>query len=197
MQLVEYNNPLEIKKTCNNWDVFDKYIYQTLSYLNSEHFVEFLSNTFGISPLFADPGLNGGGLHVHKRGGKLNTHLDYSVHPKLDLQRKLNLLVYLNSNWHPDWGGSLGLWEQAPDKKKPGRLAKQISPLFNRAVLFDTTQNSWHGLPEPINCPENETRRSLALYYLVPKPEDVDPRGKALFAPYGAQEGDAEIEKLI
>ena len=115
------------------------------------------------TPLFADSGLNGGGWHIHKQGGKLNTHLDYSLHPKLKLERKLNLIVYLNPDWNAEWGGALGFWGNE-SSSKPGELVKEIPPKFNRAVIFDTTVNSWHGLPDPLRCPEGQSRKSLAVY---------------------------------
>ena len=126
----------------------------------------------------------------------MNTHLDYSIHPKLDLQRKLNLLVYLNSNWKSTWGGFLGLWGNETSKK-PGKLIKSIEPKFNRAVIFDTTQNSWHGLPKPITCPNNQYRKSIAIYYLCKKNKNVSKRGKALFSPTNEQTNDKKIIDLI
>ena len=193
----QYKNPIEVKKVCNLWNVFPKDTYMALNWLNSVEFLSLLSEHLAIPGLSSDPGLNGGGWHAHKRGGKLNTHLDYSIHPKLGMQRKINLIVYLNSAWEDSWGGHLALWHQRSDAKAPGALAKEVAPRFNRAVLFDTTQDSWHGLPAPLACPENQSRRSLAVYYLVPAPEGVDRRGKALFAPTEEQEGDAEILELI
>ena len=192
-----YNNPLEVKKLNNIWNHFPKTTYKVLNYLNSLEFISILEKKiFNNKKLYSDLGLNGGGWHIHKSGGKLNTHLDYSVHPKLELQRKLNIIIYLNSNWQKVWGGSLGMWS-SKSSKKPGKLIKSIEPKFNRAVLFDTTQNSWHGLPEPIKCPNNEFRKSLAVYYLCDAPKETSKRGKALFAPTEKQKNDKEILELI
>jgi len=192
-----YDNAIEIKKVCNNWNVFPPLTYSVVSALNSDEFLELLAQTILPSQrLYSDPGLNGGGWHSHRRGGKLDTHLDYSLHPKLGLQRKVNLIVYLNPDWEESWGGSLGFWDsQSVDA--PGGLVKSLWCKFNRAVLFDTTQNSWHGLPEPLTCPEDKYRQSLATYYLTDPPPDVNSRGKALFAPTKSQEGDSEVLELI
>ena len=192
-----YGNELEEKKLCNNWNVFPPLTYRVFSYLNSSEFVNRLSEVlFGDIILEPDYGLNGGGWHIHSRGGKLNTHLDYSLHPKLALQRKLNLIVYLNSHWAPEWGGSLGLWGNESDSS-PGNLIKEIEPKFNRAVVFDTTLNSWHGLPEPLCCPSDQFRKSIAVYYLVRASAGVDKRGKALFAPTENQKNNQDILDLI
>ncbi|WP_370179028.1 2OG-Fe(II) oxygenase [Alteriqipengyuania sp.] len=193
----QYSNAIKVKKVCNLWNLFPKHTYQAFSWLHSTEFMALLSQQLSIPGLTPDPGLHGGGWHIHSRDGRLNTHLDYSTHPKLGMQRKLNLIVYLNSKWQDSWGGHLGLWQQKPDRKAPGKLVKEIVPRFNRAVLFDTTQDSWHGLLPPLVCPEDETRRSLAVYYLVPAPEGTDPRGKALFAPTDEQQGDEEVLQLI
>ena len=36
---------------------------------------------------------------MHKAGGNLAIHLDYSIHPKMNLQRKLNLILYLEEDY--------------------------------------------------------------------------------------------------
>jgi hypothetical protein len=193
----EYNNPIEVKKVQNDWNRFPPMTYKVFQTLNSPEFVEFLEETLEMKPLFSDSGLNGGGWHIHRPGGKLNVHLDYSIHPKLQLERKLNILIYMNPNWKAEWGGQLGLWEQHETKKAPGPLVKEIAPIFNRAALFDTTCNSWHGLPEPVKSPEGQCRKSLAAYYLTIPSEQAEQRGKALFAPWKDQEGDQEVLDLI
>ena len=74
---------------------------------------------------------------------------------------------------------------------------KEIEPKFNRAVIFDTTMNSWHGLPTPINCPKNQFRKSLAIYYLTDPPKNINSRVKALFAPTEEQKNNIEVLDLI
>lgn len=192
-----YNNAIEVKKTCNNWNAFPPITYQVFNYLNSDEFLKILRSViFKNKKLYPDIGLNGGGWHMHKRGGKLNHHLDYSLHPKLGLQRKLNIIIYLNSNWKKEWDGNLGFWSNESDEK-PGKLEKQIVPKFNRAILFDTTQNSWHGLTNSLKCPKNEFRKSIAVYYLCQPSSKVSKRGKALFAPTDEQANDKIITDLI
>ena len=192
-----YNNAIEVKKGCNNWHYFPPMTYQVFSLLNSSNFMNSLTSFLSLeSKLFADPGLNGGGWHIHRQGGKLNTHLDYSLHEKLELQRKLNIIVYLNPNWQENWGGSLGLWGNE-SAIEPGKLEKSIWSKFNRAVIFDTTQNSWHGLPDPLTCPDTEYRKSIAVYYLVHPAPKIEKRYKALFAPTSDQANDSEVLELI
>lgn len=192
-----YDNPLENKKTCNNWYYFGPETYNTLTYLNSKEFIQQLQEVTGIPKLYSDIGLHGGGLHIHGRGGKLNIHLDYSIHPKLKLQRKLNLIIYLTEDWDSEWGGSLEFWTNNEKTKRPNEKFATIDNIFNRAILFDTTQNSWHGFPKPLTCPENVYRKSLAVYYLIDPPEKVDQRLRALYAPTKEQETDPEIFNLI
>lgn len=191
----QYDNHIEQKKALNHWDRFPAVTYKVMSTFNSPAFVAALESMTGIQGLQIDPGLHGGGWHGHASGGKLNVHLDYSVHPKLQLERRLNLIVYLASDWDPQWGGQLGLWEGTSDM--PTALGQKIDCLFNRAVLFDTTQHSWHGLPDPIACPPGMIRRSLAVYYLTEARPVASRRGKALFAPHGKQSDDPEVLELI
>lgn len=192
-----YNSPLENKKSCNNWYHFGPETYRTLCFLNSKEFISQLEKITGIKKLYPDIGLHGGGLHIHGTGGKLNVHLDYSIHPKLKLQRKLNLIIYLTENWDPEWGGSLEFWSHNSETNKPKQRSVTIDNVFNRAILFDTTQNSWHGFPEPLTCPEHTYRKSLAVYYLTDPPQGVDQRPRALYAPYKEQEKNPEILNLI
>lgn len=192
-----YDNPLEKKKTCNDYHKFPSETYRFFKYLNSPSFVEYISLKTGIPNLQPDYGLHGAGWHMHGRGGKLNVHLDYNLHPKLKLQRKLNLIYYLTEDWDSSWGGGLELWSHDPVTGKPKELVKVVDNKFNRAILFDTTQNSWHGFATPITCPDNVFRKSIAMYYLIEAPTDAVERMRALYAPSEEQKNDPEIEKLI
>jgi len=193
----EYKNQIEIKKVSNNWNVFPKTTYDTFRFLNSTDFTSLLSEVTGIETLISDPGLNGGGWHIHSNGGKLNPHLDYSMHPKMPYQRKLNLIVYLQEGWQSSWGGHLGVYEHDEENNAPGKLVDEIEPVFNRAVFFDTTMNSWHGLCREVTTPNDICRKSMAVYYLTTPPENVDDRGKALFAPTDEQKHDDDVLDLI
>lgn len=188
-----YQNPIENKLALSDWNKISARPYKTLSILNSPEFTALLSKLTGVSPLYADPGLNGGGLHVHGQGGKLNPHLDYSLHPKTGLQRRVNLLWYGTPGYRREWGGRLGLYGNA-SADAPGPLTKVIDPVFNRAVIFDTTQNSWHGLVDPWKS--EAPRQSLAVYYLTKPAESADTRSRALFAPDEGQQGDPEVAAL-
>lgn len=192
-----YNNPLEDKFAMNSWDKFPKLTYNALWFLCSQNFSDILSRKIG-SRVYADYGLNGGGWHMHGNKGKLNIHQDYSIHPKLPFERKLNIIIYLSKDWNPEWGGGLQFWSHDEENNKPKEMVKKIDVKFNRAVIFDTTQNSWHGLPENINCPDNEYRKSLAVYYLQePNENTIQMRSKAWYAPYKEQESDPSILEFI
>jgi len=155
------------KKICNKWDRFPPLTYKTFFNLLSDEFTERVSKMTGCEPLYPDIGLHGGGWHMHTQGGNLSVHLDYSIHPKMNLQRKINLILYLEEGYESEWGGDLELWSHNPEKNKPGHCVKSIEAKFNRAVFFDTTQNSWHGVPSKLNCPPGKARKSFAVYYLT------------------------------
>jgi 2OG-Fe(II) oxygenase superfamily len=192
---MQYSNPIEEKRALNHWDRFPPATYRAFTYLNNE-FLRHLHALTGIDGLRADAGLHGGGWHLHARGGKLNVHLDYSLHPKLQIERRLNLIVYLTSGWDPTWGGALGLWTHNAEETAPDKLVTAVECRFNRAVIFDTT-HAWHGLPEPLTCPPGVYRKSIATYYLTPARENASMRGKALYAPHGEQAKDESVLELI
>lgn len=138
-------------------------IKSLLKDLNSERLIKFLSTLSGINNLLPDYSYEGGGLHQSKRGGFLNIHTDFTVHPhNMNWRRKLNLLIYFNKEWKDSYGGHLELWD-----KKMKKCVQKILPIFNRAVIFTTDEFSWHGHPHPMTCPEDETRKSIALYYFA------------------------------
>ena len=128
--------------------------------LNSSTFIHFLETLTGIDGIIPDPHFVGGGLHQIERGGYLKVHVDFNRHKKLRLDRRLNLLIYLNKNWKEEYGGHFELWDREMTK-----CEKKILPIFNRCVIFSTTDFSYHGHPDLLNCPEGWTRKSLALYY--------------------------------
>ena len=132
-----------------------------LSFLNSYRFVNFVQNITGIEEsLVPDPYFIGGGVHEIKRGGFLKVHADFNYHPKFKLSRRINALIYLNKDWEENYGGHLELWD-----RKMQNCEIKILPVFNRMVIFNTTYFSYHGHPNPLNCPESKSRKSLALYY--------------------------------
>ena len=178
-EIIHYSGWIAEKKACNRWDRFPPLTYRIFSNLLSVDFIEKLSKITGISPLYPDIGLHGGGWHMHSKNGNLAVHLDYSIHPKLNLQRKLNLIVYLEEDYDPAWGGSLQLWSHNKDNKRPLNKVKEIEPIFNKAIIFDTTQKSWHGFPEPIHPPEGKMRKSFAVYYMTDITSTAEERYRA------------------
>jgi Rps23 Pro-64 3,4-dihydroxylase Tpa1-like proline 4-hydroxylase len=131
-----------------------------LATLHSKTFLEFLSKLTGIQGLIPDPYLVGGGFHQILPGGRLEIHADFNVHGPLRLDRRLNLLLFLNQDWEDAYGGELELWD--PDMT---RCVRSIPPRLNTTVIFATTDTAYHGHPRPVRCPESMTRKSLALYY--------------------------------
>lgn len=131
-----------------------------LFFLNSRPMLLFLEKLTGIQEIFGDPYYNGGGLHQIKPGGSLEVHADYSYHPKLKVDRRINVLVYLNKDWKEEYGGHFELWN-----RELTRAEVKILPVFNRCAIFSTTSHSYHGHPTPLTCPPDRTRKSIATYY--------------------------------
>jgi hypothetical protein len=142
-------------------ELFPPTIRAVIDELNSQPFVDFLERLTGIKGLLIDETLQGGGMHQSEPGGFLNVHADFTVHPEhLNWRRRLNVLVYLNENWRDEYAGHLELWD--PEMRQ---CVRKVAPVFNRCVVFNTDEKSFHGHPEPLQCPPGMTRKSLALYY--------------------------------
>jgi hypothetical protein len=127
---------------------------------NGPALLEFLEELTGIGGLLPDPYLDGGGLHQIEPGGFLRVHADFNRHAKFELDRRINLLLFLNPNWSEEYGGHLELWDRTMT-----RCEQRILPVANRCVIFNTTDHAYHGHPEPLRCPEGVSRKSLAFYY--------------------------------
>jgi len=148
------------KKSLSDYSRMPSAVKQIVDFLYSKDFLDFLERKFQLKNLEADWTLHGGGMHESFKGGFLKVHSDFIYMRKSKLKRRLNLLLYLNSNWKENWGGSVELWD-----KEMKSAQKAIPPKMNNAVIFRTDFDSNHGFPEPINCPDNTSRKSLALYY--------------------------------
>lgn len=161
------------KRWLSNQVGVDHLIRQLYWELNSAPFIAFLEELTGIKNLIPDPHLAGGGTHETLRDGFLMVHADFNKHPHFQLDRRLNVLLYLNPDWEDAWGGDLELWS-----RDMSCLEKRISPIAGRCVIFSTTRDSFHGHPHPLNCPATKSRKSIALYYYTngrPEGEDATP----------------------
>ncbi len=136
---------------------------QIAAELNSPEFIAILEELTGIPNLIVDPTFEGGGLHQSLRGGFLNMHADFTVHPHYrHWKRRLNLLLYCNENWLAEYGGGLELWDATMS-----RAETVVLPFGNRVLIFATDATSFHGHPEPLQCPDGMARQSMALYYFT------------------------------
>ena len=129
-------------------------------FLNSRPVLQYLEGLTGIDGLLPDPYFVGGGFHETSRGGLLGVHADFRINDQLHVQRRINLLIYLNPEWNDDWKGQLELWSK--DMKE---CVTRVSPILNRCVVFSTDANTWHGHPDALVTPDGVKRRSIAMYY--------------------------------
>ncbi len=179
----QYKHQNENKLGLNKRLLFPPNLGRVTDELNSPAFVEWISELTGIPNLVSDSSLEGGGLHQSSKGGFLNVHTDFSMHHyHKNWRRRVNLIVYLNEGWHEQWGGSIELWDRQMKHCKA-----KYPPLLNQALIFNTDENSFHGFPEPLACPENASRKSLALYYYT---VEKDGRFAARSTDYRARPGD-------
>lgn len=149
------------KYTLNKFEK-DSLLQKTFDELNSGEFRSWLEKLTGINHLLADETLFGGGLHQSTKGALLNVHVDYNIHPTTKYHRRLNVLVYMNKNWKPEYKGDVEFWEITSSEKK---MVAKYAPGFNECVIFETNEHSYHGHPEPLNTPDDISRKSIAVYY--------------------------------
>lgn len=160
LEWLKFDRAQEKKLASNKERSLPDAVRQLIWEMNSQVFLQFLQNLTGIEGLLPDPRMQGGGMHQIERGGQLGIHVDFNRHGVYKLDRRLNVLLYLNKDWSEDYGGHFELWDRQVE-----RCVRRVLPIFNRLVVFSTTETSWHGHPDPLTCPEDRTRKSLALYY--------------------------------
>jgi len=185
-----YHNPMEHKYSLNKFDNYP-YIKEVIEYLQTEECIKYISEITGIEDLEIDPYLHGAGLHAYPNKGKLDIHLDYNIHPITKKERRVNLIIYFNKDWKEEYGGKLKLYDNNLNEVK----TKEYS-LWNTAVIFRTSDISYHGLPEPIECPNDKYRKSIAIYYVSKPRENLVERYKAEFFPKKDQEVNDKLKKL-
>ena len=156
----EFDKPTERKLAFDEVEKLPPSVRDVLYFLNSRPMLQFLEVLTGIQGVISDPYFVGGGLHQIKPGGNLEVHADFNFHTKLKLDRRINVLVYMNKDWKEEYGGHFELWN-----RDMSAAEQKILPLFNRCAIFSTTSFSYHGHPTPLSCPPDRTRKSIATYY--------------------------------
>ena len=159
----KYYNPLEVKYALDNFEHMDSIIKNYFYALSTKKIIGKFGELFKIHNLEYDSYLHGAGIHLHPRNGRLNMHLDYEKHPYSSKQRRLNVIFYVNETWNINWNGDTQLWDS-----EMKFCARKYYPQKNTALVFETIDKSWHGVPDKINCPDDTFRKSLAFYYVSP-----------------------------
>jgi len=161
-----YKGLNEQKSEGSNFQDFDASFTQVRELVMSPAFNEWLANVTNIADIFVTPDKLGTGLHQGSNGSFLDIHIDFNIHGTLDVHRRLNMLIYMNQDWKPEYGGDLEMWDA-----KMTKCEKKVAPLLNRCVVFETNEISYHGYSKT-TLPEGVTRKSFYTYFYTNKRED-------------------------
>ncbi|MEM9231918.1 MAG: 2OG-Fe(II) oxygenase [Pseudomonadota bacterium] len=183
-----FNAAEEKLKSQYNPDRLPDYSRHLFQAFNSRGFVLFLEQMTGIKGLIPDPYFVGAGIHKTLNGGYLNIHADFNVHKQMRVERRLNVLIYVNPEWRPEWGGSFEVW----DTDMTTKMAS-FAPTENRMVCFSTGSDTFHGNPEPVNHPDGLPRQSIALYYYTATWDDSRVEHSTIFKP---RPGTADVSDI-
>ena len=154
----DYVNERKKVQLCDSRE-FPEPVRRLHAAISSQEFRDLLARVTGIPDLLADPALVGGGMHVTGPHGRLDVHVDFNYVEDRKIHRRLNILIYLNPEWHADWGGEVELWD-----RDVRRCYVQLKPRLGRCVIFETSDISFHGVTAA-TCPEGFARKSFAAYY--------------------------------
>lgn len=193
-----YNNPFEQKYTLRDKYNFPPFLKQLFDELTSEIFVSKLSTLVGYD-LKLDETRNFWGVHTYGPGDKLDIHIDAGLHPTQGLKKQITLGIYLSYEWQEEYGCNLEIWNGVNASRNDAKLIEKvdsIAPMFNRLILFECNDYSWHGNPEPANCPPESKRIFVTLSYLSENFKDKNKRMKAFFVARPGDPIDEEKDKL-
>lgn len=190
---VDASNDITQKKkiACTDWEQFGELTYRLIAYFNSASFIRPLEAITGLHGLLVDPWLEGGGIHLTSRGGYLKMHTDFNWNAKLRVDRRINILLYLNKDWQPHWRGELVIAREGEDSQVA------IEPIFNRLVIFNTNDTTLHGHPHPLEFPPDYPRASIAMYYYTAELDIAERRrGRATTTRYvPMRKGDIDLSQ--
>ena len=195
-----YENPFEKKYTWRDKNDLLPLTKSLFDNLHTKEFIDFLSNFTGYE-LQEDKSKNWWGIHTFNNGDKLDIHVDAGRHPENNLKKIITLGIYLSYNWSKECGGNIEFWKgtnSSNNKAEVFNKTTSIEPVFNRCVIFENNDYSWHGAPEPCICNENQKRIFVTCSYLT----DIDDlihknnRKKAFFVKLPNELHDPEKDKL-
>jgi len=195
-----YENPFEKKYTWRDKNNMPRTTQTLFNNLHTDNFINFFSNFTGYE-LQEDKSKNWWGIHTFEDGDKLDVHVDAGRHPQNNLKKIITLGIYLSYNWDAKCGGTIDFWNGDNSSNNDAKIIDKkisIEPLFNRCIIFENNDYSWHGAPEPCICNKNQKRIFLTCSYLT----DIDDtfhknnRKKAFFVKLPDEPDDPEKDKL-
>jgi len=149
----------ENKAEGSDFGVFHPVFSKIKEQMTTPEFYKWITDVTGIEDVFITDDQMGSGIHQGSNGSFLDIHIDFNIHHVKNVHRRLNLLIYLEKNWKDEYGGGLEMWNADMTN-----CDKTVMPDFNRCVIFETSEISYHGYSK-ITIPEGVTRKSFFAYF--------------------------------
>ena len=154
-----YQGLNEKKSEGSNFNTFHPAYSELRAALNSAEVRKVLEEMTGVKDIYSTDDNLGAGIHQGTNGSYLDVHIDFNIHYEKNINRRFNLLIFLNKNWKEEYGGKAEMWNEDVTE-----CVQAYLPSFNRCVIFETNEISYHGYSK-ITIPENESRKSFYCYY--------------------------------
>ncbi len=184
----KYQGLNEFKAEGSNFQDFDPLFAQLRDEVASKEFCQALSQITGIDDIYSVPDALGAGLHQGGNGSFLDIHIDFNIHVKENIHRRINLLVFFNKDWKDEYLGATELWNA-----DMSICEGKVMPYLNRCLIFETNEISYHGY-DKIKVPEGVTRKSFYTYFYTDLRADAVKYHDTVFK---SRPTDSRIKKLI
>ncbi len=166
----------ENKLEGDQFDLYPEIFTELKKVIAQPEFSQFIEQITGIKDTFITDDAYGVGIQKGKKGSFEDVHIDFNLHPVKDVQRRLNMQLFLTPTWKAEWNGALEMWNDCVSKCK-----KAVSCRFNRALIFEVKDTSFYGYTKPLECPDTADRKVFSATFYTKKEQNDIPFHDTIF----------------